>query len=137
MTTEPPTDSASPPFADYDRLRTKQVVTCLWEHSQSELAAVETYERANQNRQAILDKLRYMRQPEPLPGYDELSSAEIVTRLGTADLPTIKRVRAYERKFRKRRDILDEAVRVHRLGRATEPAAAAAPYAPTQYRSAG
>ena len=133
MSADPSAASAPPPFAGYERLSTKQVVTSLWEHSQSELAAVETFERANQSREAVLDKLRYMRQPEPLPGYDELSSAEIVTRLGEADLPTIKRVRAYERKFGKRPDILDEAVRVQHLRRAAQPAAAAAPYVPTQY----
>lgn len=134
MTADP---SASPPFAGYERLNTKQVVGSLSLHSQTELAAVESYERANQNRLPILDKLRFMRQPEPVPGYDDLSPTEIVALLGEADLKTIKKVRGYERKFGNRPDVLDEAGRVHRLRRATEPAAAATPYAPTQYRSAG
>ena len=137
MTADPAAASAAPPFAGYERLNTKQVVVSLWEHSQAELAAVESYERANQNRLPILDKLRYMRQPEPLPGYDDLSSAEIVALLGEADMSTIKRVRAYERKFGKRRDVMDEVDRAHRRRRASEPAATATPYAPTQYRSAG
>jgi hypothetical protein len=135
MTAEPPAASASPPFAGYERLKTKEVVGSLWEHSQTELAAVESYERANQNRQPVLDKLRFMRQPEPLPGYDALSPVEIVALLGEAELDTIKRVRSYERKFGKRREVMDEVVRAHSHRRAMEPAAAATPYAPTTYRS--
>ena len=135
MTADTSAPSASPPFADYERLSTKQVVTRLWEHSQTELTAVESYERANQNRQAILDKLKYMRQPEPLAGYDELSPDEIVALLGKADLDTIKRVRSYERKFAKRREVLDEVVRMHSSRRAMQPATTAPGYVPTSYRS--
>jgi hypothetical protein len=77
-----------------------------------------------------------MRQPEPLPGYDALSPAEIVALLGEADLATIKRVRSYERKFGKRREIMDEVGRTHSRRRGIEPAAAPRSYAPTQYGSA-
>ena len=72
----------------------------------------------------MLDKLRYMRGSEPLPGYDALSVEEIVTALGEADLATIKKVRGYERKFANRPGVLEEVVRVHhrRLARpACEP----------------
>ena len=137
MPAERPAAPASPPFAGYERLDAKQVVASLREHSQAELTAVESYERANQNRRPILDKLRYMRQPEPFPGYDELSPAEIVACLGEADLNAIKRVRSYERKFSKRREVLDEAVRVHSHRRKNEPAATMAAYAPTMYQAAG
>ena len=137
MTAEPSAASASsPPFEGYERLKTKQVVASLWEHSQAELAAIESYERANQNREPILDKLRFMRQSEPLPDYDALSPAEIVALLGEADLETIKRVRSYERKFAKRREVMDEVGRTHSRRRGIEPAAKARTYAPTQYGSA-
>lgn len=129
--------SASPPFAGYDRLDAKQVAGSMSDHSQAELAAIESYERANQNRQPVLDKLRFMRQPEPVAGYDALSPAEIRAFLGDADLDTVKKVRGYERKFGNRPDVLDEVDRVHARRRETEPAAEATPYAPTQYRSAG
>jgi hypothetical protein len=136
MTAEPSAAPASPPFEGYERLKTKQVVASLWEHSQTELAEIESYERANQNRAPILDKLRFMRQPEPLPGYDALSPNEILALLGEADLATIKRVRSYERKFAKRREIMDEVGRTHSRRRGIEPAAKTRSYAPTQYGSA-
>ena len=47
------------------------------EFSQVELAAIETYERSHRNRPEVLDKLRYMRGSEPLPGYDALSPEQI------------------------------------------------------------
>ena len=50
----------------------------------------------------MLDKLRWMRGSEPMPGYDALSTEEVVTALGEADLKTIKKVRSYERKFANR-----------------------------------
>ena len=70
----------------------------------------------------MLDKLRYMRGSEPLPGYDALSVEEIVTALGEADLATIKKVRGYERKFANRPDVLEEVVRVHHRRLASQPA---------------
>lgn len=138
MTRAPTEASTSPPFAGYERLHAKEVAASLSEHSQTELAVVESYERANQNRQPVLDKLRFMRQPEPLPGYDDLSPAEIVALLGEADLSTIKRIRGYERKFGNRREVMDEVVRAHGRRRAKEPTATTpVPYVPTTYRSAG
>ena len=49
-----------------------------------------------------MDKLRWMRGSEPMPGYDALSVEEIVTALSAADSTTIKKVRSYERKFANR-----------------------------------
>ena len=53
----------------------------LSDHSQIELEAVESYERSHKTDEPVLDKLRYMRGSEPLPGYDALSVEEIVTAL--------------------------------------------------------
>jgi hypothetical protein len=69
--------------------------------------------------------LRYLRGSEPLPGYDALSTEEIVAALKDADLATIKRVRGYERKFANRRNVLEEVVRVHHARQAAEPASPA------------
>ncbi len=104
---------AQVPFAGYDRLGAKQVTDGLHDHSQVELDAIESYERSNQNREAVLDKLRWMRGAEPMPDYDALSVEAIEAALGTADMATIKKVRAYERKFANRHDVLEEVVRVH------------------------
>ena len=60
---------------------------------------METYERAHGNRPAVLEKLRYMRGTEPLPGYDALTPEQIAEALAGADAETVKAVRDYERKF--------------------------------------
>jgi hypothetical protein len=109
------------PFAGYDRLRDREVIGGLSDHSQIELEAVESYERSHKDRLPVLDKVRYMRGSEPLPGYDALSTREIVTALEDADVATLKKVRAYERKFANRPDVLEEVVRLHRAHRAAQP----------------
>jgi hypothetical protein len=107
------TNTVAEPLPGYDRLKTKEVVESLSSRSQVELAEIESYERSHENRLSVFDKLRWLRQDEPLPGYDTLSSAEAVAALEEADLATIKRVRGYERKFRARREILEEVDRLH------------------------
>jgi hypothetical protein len=124
-----PVAEARLPFAGYDRLDDRQVMEGLSDHSQIELEAVEGYERSHESREPVLDKLRWMRGREPLPGYDALGVEEIVAALKEADLATIKMVRAYERKFANRPDVLEEAVRLHRE-RAAQPAIAAPAYQP-------
>jgi hypothetical protein len=107
------TATAKEPVAGYDSLKPKEVVASLSDHSQVELAKIESYERTHEDRRVVFDKLRWMRQDEPLPGYDALSIDEVVAALGKADVTTIKRVRGYERKFGARKDVLDEVARVH------------------------
>jgi len=102
------------PFAGYDRLDRREVLDNLHSHSQVELEAVESYERSHQQREPVLDKLRFMRQSEPLAGYDALSVDDIVAAIEDADLPKIKKVRGYERKFANRPGLLDEVDRVRR-----------------------
>ena len=99
--------AAAPPFSGYDRLDGRGVIDRLSGQTQVELEAVEAYERSNRSRESVLDKLRWMRGREPLPGYDALSFEEIVAALEPADLQTLKRVRTYERKFTNRPDVLD------------------------------
>jgi hypothetical protein len=107
-------DTANEPVAGYDSLKTKEVIASLSSHTQVELAEIESYEHAHQNRLSVFDKLRWLRQDEPVPGYDALSLEDVVDSLDKADLAALKRVRGYERKFRARRDVLDEVDRLHR-----------------------
>jgi hypothetical protein len=107
------------PISGYAQLNDKQVSDQLSQLSQVELAAVETYERAHGNRPVVLDKLRYMRGSEPLPGYDALTPEEIAAALARADAGTVRAVRDYERKFQHRQSVLDEAARVLPASRAS------------------
>jgi hypothetical protein len=108
------TSTVNEPVPGYDSLKTKEVVASLSSHSQVELTAIESYEHTHENRVSVFDKLRWLRQDEPLPGYDALSSEELPAALEEADLAGLKRVRSYERKFRARREVLDEVDRLHR-----------------------
>src|SRR5512132_804669 len=106
-------------ISDYDQLNAKQVSDRLSQLSQVELAAIETYERAHGNRPAVLDKLRYMQGSEPLPGYDALTTEQIADALAGADAETVRAVRDYERKFKHRQSVLQEAARVLPTSRAS------------------
>ena len=124
------------PFDGYDRLDDRAVMDKLSDRSQVELESVEAYERSHKNRTPVLDKLRYMRGSEPVPGYDALSVEEILAMLKEADMATIKKVRGYERKFANRPEVLDEVIRVHHRRQAAEPAAPAPAYQPLSTTSA-
>ena len=123
------------PFTGYDRLDARRVNEGLSDHSQVELRAVESYERSHKGREAVLNKLRYLRGSEPFPGYDAMSVEEILAALPEADLATIKKVRGYERKFANRSQVLEEVVRVHGQRRKAEPAIAAPAYQPVSARA--
>jgi hypothetical protein len=110
------------PFAGYEALDDREVMDKLSKHSQAELDRVEDYERAHKDRKTVLDKLRYMRGREPLPGYDELTTEEIVAAVADGNRATIKRIRAYERKFANRPKVLDEIVRAVHERKTSEPA---------------
>jgi hypothetical protein len=110
--------TSNEPVSGYDSLKTKEVVASLSSRSQVELARIESYEHTHEDRLSVFDKLRWLRQDEPLPGYDALGSEEVMAALDKADFAAIKRVRGYERKFRARREVLDEVDRLHRERRA-------------------
>jgi hypothetical protein len=118
----PAPTGAPPPIAGYDALSAPVLCTRLHDLPQTHLAAVEDYEREHLNRPAVLDKLRYLRTSEPLPGYDALTPVQIAAALADADATTVKAVRDYERKFRDRHEVLAETARV--LPTATDSAGA-------------
>jgi hypothetical protein len=103
--------------SDYERLGERDAVAGLTGRNQEELAAIETFERSHRGREAVLNKLRYLQQPEPLPNYDALDPEAIVEILATADSNTVKAVREYERKLLNRPTVMAavaSAVRVQR-----------------------
>ena len=114
-----PDDDDQLPIPGYGQLKGKEISDQLSQLSQVELAKVETYERAHGNRSAVLEKLRYMRGSEPLPDYDELTTEQIAEALAGANAITVRAVRDYERKFRRRRAVLDVATRVLPTSRAS------------------
>ena len=95
------------PIPGYDRISNKHLIAELSNHSQAELAAIETYERSHKKRSPVFDKLRYLRGKEPLQDYDTLGVKEILAGLEGADMATLRRTRVYERKFQRRPDVLE------------------------------
>jgi hypothetical protein len=100
-------DEAELPFPDYDQLSDRDLVAKLSNHTQVELEAVDTYENSHKTRPAVLNKLRYLRGPEPLSDYDGLDFEQISAEIKDADLETVKKMRTYERKFQHRSNVLD------------------------------
>jgi hypothetical protein len=100
------------PIARYDQVDGKQLIAQLSQLSQVELATVEAHERSHRDRPAVLNRLRWLRGNEPLPGYDALASDEIVRILADADAATAKAVRSHERHHRDRREVRAEVARV-------------------------
>ena len=98
------------PVPGYDQLGERDLVHELHHYSQAELAAIEEYELAHEHRSMVLNKLHYLRGPQPWQLYDEMASDEICARLENADLPTLKDVRDYEHKFRNRPAVVDAAM---------------------------
>jgi predicted ester cyclase len=121
------------PFPGYDRTDPKVLIAQLHKHSQAELEVIEAYERSHGNRTRVLNKLHYLRQREPLPGYDDLSVEEIEAALESADLVTIKHVRAYERTFHNRPNVQAAVEVVRRRREDGEAAPPKAGYHATSY----
>jgi len=130
-------DAASPspteapvPFEGYERLDDREVVAGLSDHSQVELTAVDAYERTHRDRVPVLNKLRFLRRKEPVPGYDALGVEEIVALTADADMKTLDGVRSYERNFANRPQVLEEVIERQRALRAGKPKEAVPAYQP-------
>src|SRR4051794_40111439 len=95
------------PIQGYDRLAFRSLVTELRQRSQDELTQIDAYERAHQERGPVLEKLRYLRGPEPLEHYDALQIDELLAAAADADRRQLGDVRSYETRMRERREVLD------------------------------
>jgi N-acetyl-gamma-glutamylphosphate reductase len=70
------------PVPGYDGLKTRDLIAALSSHSQTELAAIETYERAHRNRKTVFSKLRRLRHGgQRLQEHNALSTDEVVAAL--------------------------------------------------------
>jgi ferritin-like metal-binding protein YciE len=99
------------PIARYDKLTADEIIGRLPELSQSELARIDAYERANENRTTVLSRIGTLRGDEPWAGYDELTAAAVVAALGDADEDRAQQVRGYERSHKNRASVLKAAER--------------------------
>jgi ferritin-like metal-binding protein YciE len=93
-------------IAGYDKLTAAEVVDRLGDISQIELAKVDAYERRNDNRATILNKIVILRGQEPWPGYDELNVEEIRAALSGSGDARLSEVRSYERSHKNRAGVI-------------------------------
>jgi ferritin-like metal-binding protein YciE len=96
---------------DYDNLTVAEITVRLTGLSQIDLSKVDAYERKNQDRTGITERIAKLRGDEPWPGYDELTAAEIKAVLDEGDDERAQRVRAYERDHKNRAGVLRAAGR--------------------------
>jgi ferritin-like metal-binding protein YciE len=101
------------PITGYDGLTVTEIVGRLDGLSQIDLSKIDAYERKNQNRNGITERVRRLRGDEPWPGYDELSAVEIKAVLDEGDEERGQRVRVYEREHKNRTSVLRAAGRQH------------------------
>ena len=99
------------PIARYGKLNADEIAAKLTELSQVDLAKVDAFERKNDNRTTVLDRIATLRGNEPWPGYDEQTAAEIQTALSAADEKRAKEVRSYERAHKARASVLQATER--------------------------
>ena len=98
-------------IARYDSLNADEIVSKLASLSQVDLAKVGAYERKNENRTTITERISSLQGNEPWPGYDELTVSEVVAVLGEGDESRNKQVRTYERAHKNRAGVLEAAER--------------------------
>src|SRR6478736_1874573 len=99
------------PISNYDKLKADEVTAKLPELSQVDLAKVDTYERKNDDRTTVTEKVSTLQAKEPWPGYDEQTVEEIVKALGAASDAKAKDVRTYERAHKDRAGVITAAER--------------------------
>jgi ferritin-like metal-binding protein YciE len=98
-------------IARYDSLNADEITSKLASLSQVDLAKVAAYERKNENRTTILERISSLQGNEPWAGYDELTVSEIVAVIGEGDEERIKKARTYERSHKNRAGVLEATER--------------------------
>jgi hypothetical protein len=96
---------------DYDSLSADEVQDKLSELSQIDLAKVNAYERKDQNRSTVTNRIDSLQGDEPWPGYDELGVDEVRAALSEGDEQRAKDVRTYERKHKARAGVIQATER--------------------------
>jgi ferritin-like metal-binding protein YciE len=98
------------PIQRYRSLNTEAIVSELSELSVGDLGKIDSFERKNKNRAAILSRIRVLRGAEPWAGYDQLTVPEIEAVLNEGDYQRAQDVLVYERAHRNRPEVIQSAL---------------------------
>ncbi len=96
------------PIKGYTDLTAAEIVSATKGLTQTELARVYKWERANENRSTVLEAVEARFVELPIPTYDALNVGEIVERLDGLTPEELKVVRRYEADTKGRTTVLDK-----------------------------
>ena len=103
-----PKNASELPIAGYNSLTVEEVLNELRGLTQTDLAKVYKYERANDNRKTILDAIDSKFVTLPIPTYDALTVDEIVGRLDGLSEGELKTIRRYEEESKQRATVIEK-----------------------------
>jgi hypothetical protein len=102
-----PKTASELPIQGYNSLTASEVIAETRGLTQTELAKVYKFEKANQDRSSILDALEGRFTDLPIPTYDALTVDEINDRLDKLSDSDLKTIRRYEQDTKARQTVLD------------------------------
>lgn len=103
-----PKKASELPIKGYASLTAAEIVAETKGLTQTELARVYKFERANENRSTVLEAVESRFVELPIPTYDALNVGEIVERLEGLSADELKVVRRYEADTKARTTVLDK-----------------------------
>jgi hypothetical protein len=102
-----PKKASDLPIKGYTTLTANEIITASKGLTQTELAKVYKFERANQNRRTVLQGIEGQFIALPLPTYDALTVAQINERIEGLSADELSTIREYESSTKNRTTVLD------------------------------
>ena len=103
-----PKSAADLPIESYDSLTASEVLTRLQGLTQTDLATVYKYERANEDRSTILKAIEGKIMSLPITGYDSMTVDDLNDRLERLSKDDLKKIRRYEEDTKMRTTVLEK-----------------------------
>ena len=103
-----PKSASELPIASYNSLTASEILTELRGLTQTQLAKVYKFEKANEGRATILEAIDSRLTPLPIATYDSLTVDEIAGRLEGLSESDLKTLRRYEAETKNRSTVLDK-----------------------------
>ena len=103
-----PKKASDLPIKSYASLTVSEITSQLKGLTQTELAKVYKWERANENRSTILESIESKFVDLPIPTYDALTVDEITSRIDGLSQSELKTIRRYENDTKARTTVLEK-----------------------------
>jgi hypothetical protein len=103
-----PKTASELPIQSYNSLTASEIVSRLQGLTQTDLASIYKYERANEGRNTILENIESRIVNLPVTGYDSLNVEELNDRLARLPKDDLKKVRRYESDTKSRSTVIEK-----------------------------